>query len=84
MVTSESIKIHIENALQCEFIHVEGDDGQHFNAIIVSIEFRDKNMVEQHKLVYRALGEKMAHEIHALSIKTLTPEQWEKNKQNQS
>tara|TARA_B100000686_G_scaffold300055_1_gene334316 strand:+ start:8448 stop:8702 length:255 start_codon:yes stop_codon:yes gene_type:complete len=84
MVTSGSIKMHIENALQCEFIHVEGDDGQHFNATIVSIEFRGKNMVEQHKLVYRALGERMAHEIHALSMKTLTPEQWENNKQSEN
>tara|TARA_Y100001936_G_scaffold237184_1_gene267458 strand:+ start:12606 stop:12824 length:219 start_codon:yes stop_codon:yes gene_type:complete len=72
--------MQIENAIQCEFIHVEGDDGQHFNATIVSIEFRAKSIVEQHKLVYDALGEKMGHEIHALSMKTLTPEQWEKYK----
>jgi acid stress-induced BolA-like protein IbaG/YrbA len=55
---------------------VEGDDGFHFSAIIVSAEFRGKNMVQQHQLVYRALGDRMKQEIHALSIKTLTPEQW--------
>lgn len=76
MVTSESIKMHLENTLPCELVHVEGDDGHHFSAIIVSTEFRDKNMVQQHQLVYRALGKKMEQEIHALSIKTLTPEQW--------
>jgi acid stress-induced BolA-like protein IbaG/YrbA len=82
MVTSESIKMHIENTLPCELVHVEGDDGHHFSAIIVSTEFRDKNMVQQHQLVYRALGEKMEQEIHALSMKTLTPEQWSKSDQS--
>jgi len=83
MVTSESIKMHIENTLPCELVRVEGDDGQHFSAIIVSTEFRDKNMVQQHQLVYRALGKKMEQEIHALSMKTLTPEQWTKSDQSQ-
>ena len=79
MVTSESIKSHIEASLPCELVQVEGDDGYHFNAIIVSSEFRGKNMVQQHQLVYRALGERMKSEIHALSMKTLTPEQWTEN-----
>ena len=82
MVTSESIKMHIENTLPCELVRVEGDDGQHFSVIIVSTEFRDKNMVQQHQLVYRALGKKMEQEIHALSMKTLTPEQWTKSDQS--
>ena len=82
MVTSESIRIHIENTLSCELVRVEGDDGYHFSAIIVSTEFQDKNMVQQHQLVYRALGKKMEQEIHALSMKTLTPEQWAKNDQS--
>ncbi len=76
MVTADSIKDHIEKAMPCERVHVEGDDGFHFNAIIVSAEFRGKNMVQQHQLVYRALGDRMKQEIHALSMKTLTPEQW--------
>ena len=75
MVTAESIKTHIETALPCALVQVEGD-GHHFNAIIVSAEFRGKNMVQQHQLVYRALGDRMKQEIHALSMKTLTPEQW--------
>ena len=75
MVTPESIKTHIETVLPCELVQVEGD-GHHFNAIIVSAEFRGKNMVQQHQLVYRALGDRMKQEIHALSMKTLTPEQW--------
>jgi acid stress-induced BolA-like protein IbaG/YrbA len=75
MVTAESIQTHIETALPCELVQVEGD-GHHFNAVIVSVEFRGKNMVQQHQLVYRALGDRMKQEIHALSMKTLTPEQW--------
>lgn len=75
MVTPDSIKTHIETSLSCELVQVEGD-GHHFEAIIVSAEFRDKNMVQQHQLVYRALGDRMKQEIHALSMKTLTPEQW--------
>ena len=75
MVTAESIQTHIETAMPCELVQVEGD-GHHFNATIVSAEFQGKNMVQQHQLVYRALGDRMKEEIHALSMKTLTPEQW--------
>jgi len=76
MMTSEFIKQHIEESLPCELVRVEGDDGHHFQALIVSAEFREKNMIQQHQLVYSALGDKMKQEIHALSMKTLTPEQW--------
>jgi acid stress-induced BolA-like protein IbaG/YrbA len=55
---------------------VEGDDGYHFSAVIVSAEFQGKTKVQQHQLVYRALGDRMKQEIHALSMKTLTPGQW--------
>ena len=47
--------------------------------MIVSEAFRDKSKVQQHQLVYRALGDRMREEIHALSMKTLTPEQWTGN-----
>ena len=60
----------------CE-VEVDGD-GTHFTAIIVSNVFSGKNMVQQHQLVYGALGDKMGGEIHALSIQTYTPEQWKK------
>ncbi len=81
MITSESIRSHIETSMPCELVHVEGEDGRHFNAVIVSAEFRGKNRVQQHQLVYRALGDRMKQEIHALSIKTLTPEQWTESSQ---
>jgi len=78
MVTKEQIKDYVESALPCEYIRVDGDDGQHFEAVIVSPEFVGKNMVQQHQLVYKALGPRMGGEIHALSIKTLTPDEWRK------
>jgi acid stress-induced BolA-like protein IbaG/YrbA len=77
MITSDYIKECIVTSLPCEWVQVEGDDGRHFSAVIVSEQFRDKSMVQQHQLVYRALRGKMEQEIHALSMKTLTPEQWQ-------
>ena len=69
------IKQCIENGLQCDHIEVAGD-GRHFEAVIVSPQFRGLSRVRQHQLVYGALGERMREEIHALSMKTLTPEEW--------
>ncbi len=58
-------------------VEVDGD-GTHFTAIIVSDVFAGKNMVQQHQVVYKALGDKMGTDIHALSIQTYTPEEWKK------
>lgn len=71
----EQIKTYIQDGLECDFIEVAGD-GHHFEAVIVSPLFRGKSKVQQHQLVYRALGDRMREEIHALSMQTLTPEQW--------
>ena len=65
----------IEQGLQCEHVEVQGD-GRHFEALIVSAAFRGKSKVQQHQLVYAALGDRMREDIHALSMKTLTPEEW--------
>ncbi|HVS27342.1 MAG TPA: BolA family protein [Burkholderiales bacterium] len=75
MTTPEKIKSYIQDNLPCERVEVRGD-GQHFEAVIVSAAFRQKNRVQRHQIVYRALGDRMREEIHALSIKTLTPEEW--------
>jgi acid stress-induced BolA-like protein IbaG/YrbA len=75
MVTAESVKAGIESGLACEHIEVEGD-GQHFQAVVVSAAFAGKSRVQRHQLVYAALGERMREEIHALSMRTLTPEEW--------
>jgi acid stress-induced BolA-like protein IbaG/YrbA len=57
-------------------VEVLGDDGKHFEALIVSPQFTGKNKVQQHKLVYLALGGRMRSEIHALAMRTLTPRAW--------
>ena len=75
MVTPESIKIGIEAGLDCERVEVIGD-GQHFQAVVVSAQFAGRSRVQRHQLVYAALGERMREEIHALSMQTLTPEEW--------
>jgi len=75
MVTAESIKQSIAAGLDCAHVEVAGD-GHHWEAVIVSAAFEGKSRVQQHQLVYRALGDRMREEIHALSMKTLTPEQW--------
>jgi acid stress-induced BolA-like protein IbaG/YrbA len=73
-VTPEMVKNYIQQGLDCEHIHVDGD-GRHFEAVIVSKEFVGMGMLKQHQLVYKVLGDRMGP-IHALSMKTLTPEQW--------
>ncbi|MDB5812658.1 MAG: BolA family protein [Betaproteobacteria bacterium] len=77
MVTPEQVKTYIEQGLECEFVNVAGD-GHHFEAVIVSAAFTGKNKVQQHQIVYRALGDRMREEIHALSMQTHTPEDWAK------
>ena len=75
MVTPEEIQSYINDNLDCEHVEVKGD-GQHFEALIVSSIFLNKNRVQRHQLVYEALGGRMKEEIHALSMRTLTPEDW--------
>jgi acid stress-induced BolA-like protein IbaG/YrbA len=75
MVTTDSIRASLESGLACEFIDVKGD-GHHFEALIVSTAFAGLSRIKQHQLVYAALGDRMREEIHALSMRTLTPEQW--------
>jgi acid stress-induced BolA-like protein IbaG/YrbA len=75
MVTPQSIKQSIEAALACEHLEVMGD-GEHFQALVVSDEFAGRNRVQRHQLVYAALGDRMRQEIHALSMRTLTPQEW--------
>jgi acid stress-induced BolA-like protein IbaG/YrbA len=75
LVAPEDVQRYIAESLDCQYVEVIGD-GQHFEAVIVSEAFRGKSRVQQHQLVYRALGERMREEIHALSMQTLTPEDW--------
>jgi acid stress-induced BolA-like protein IbaG/YrbA len=75
--TPELVRDYIAAGLNCTHLEVEGD-GQHFFATIVSPQFEGLPRVRRHQLVYGALGERMREEIHALSMKTLTPAEYEK------
>lgn len=82
MLSAQQLETYITQNLTCDYIKVLGDDGTHFEAIIVSPEFAGKSMVQQHQRVYAALGDRMNAEIHALSMRTLTPEAWQKLNNN--
>ena len=73
--TAADVERFIAAGLACEHIDVEGD-GRHFFATIVSAEFEGTSRVLRHQRVYKALGDRMREQIHALSMKTLTPAEW--------
>ncbi|MFY9479580.1 MAG: BolA family protein [Pseudomonadota bacterium] len=73
--TAAEVQQFIEAGLPCSHLHVEGD-GRHFFATIVSVEFDGKTRIARHQRVYQALGDRMREQIHALSMKTLTPTEW--------
>jgi acid stress-induced BolA-like protein IbaG/YrbA len=72
-MNAQDIEQIIANGLACEQLKVTGD-GRHWNAVIVSEAFAGKRLIQRHQMVYATLGDKMqTDEIHALSMKTLTP-----------
>ena len=75
-MTAEELKTIIAAGLPCEHIALEGD-GRHWYATIVSAEFAGKRLIQRHQRVYATLGAKIQNdEVHALSMKTLTPGEW--------
>jgi acid stress-induced BolA-like protein IbaG/YrbA len=75
MMNADGIRQLIEQGLPGARVQVQGDDGVHFEATVVSDAFRGKLPLARHRLVYATLGERMGGEIHALALKTLTPEE---------
>ena len=73
--TPEDVRSYIAAGLECSVLQVEGD-GRHFSALIVSPTFEGKSRVARHQLVYAALGSRMREEVHALSMRTLTPAEY--------
>jgi acid stress-induced BolA-like protein IbaG/YrbA len=72
----DQIKELILAGMACDHLVLDGD-GQHFEALVVSAEFVGKSRVQRQQRVYQTLKEKLATgELHALSFKTLTPEEW--------
>ena len=73
--TPTEVRDYIAAGLPCELVEVDGD-GRHFFATIVSAAFEGLPRVRRHQQVYAALGDRMREQIHALSMKTLTPTEW--------
>jgi len=74
---AEEIQAMISAGLpEAKYVSVSGD-GTYFKAVVVSDSFSGKGLVQQHRQVYATLGDKMRAEIHALSMQTMTPEEWE-------
>ena len=74
--TPEHVRQYIADNLDCQHLEVAGD-GAHFEALIVSSVFEGKRTLARHQAVYQALGDRMRAEIHALSMRTLTPAEYE-------
>jgi acid stress-induced BolA-like protein IbaG/YrbA len=69
-MNKDDIKVLIEAGLPGARARVLGDDGRHFEAEVIYDGFAGKPVIQQHRMVYAALGEKMGREIHALQLKT--------------
>jgi acid stress-induced BolA-like protein IbaG/YrbA len=80
MMPIEDLRALLENGFPQSEIVLENPqgDGEHYQALIVSSLFEGKSMVEQHQMVYRALGGAMHQAVHAFALKTYTPAQWAK------
>jgi len=77
MQVQEIKKLLEANLSGCE-AHVESEDGHHYNARVMATEFIGKTRVQQQRLVYSILGAAITNgSIHALSLKTFTPEEWQ-------
>ncbi|MEE1653935.1 BolA family protein [Brachymonas sp. G13] len=75
-MTADELRSLLAAGLPCDHLEVEGD-GRHWFAVIVSPVFEGKRLIARHQLVYAALGERIqTDEVHALSMKTMTPAEW--------
>ena len=74
------IKKILENKIKKSkiFIHDMTGNNNHFNLLVISDTFKNLTLIEQHKIVYKALGKLITKEIHALQLKTITWKQWKK------
>ena len=75
-MTAQELQDLIAAGLPCAYLQVNGD-GRHWYATLVSPEFEGKRSIQRHQRVYATLGNRMmTDEVHALSMKTLTPAEW--------
>jgi acid stress-induced BolA-like protein IbaG/YrbA len=80
MMPIQELRTLLERGFPGDTIHLENPqgDGEHYQLLIVSDRFQGKSMVEQHQMVYGAMGGAMHSAVHALALKTYTPAQWVK------
>ncbi len=76
-MNKEELKTLIGDGISNAEVIIKGE-GDHFEAVVISPLFEGKTMLEQHRMVYAILGERMGNEIHALALQTCTPEDWAK------
>jgi acid stress-induced BolA-like protein IbaG/YrbA len=74
-LNADTIRQLIEQGLPGARADVRGDDGVHFEATVISEAFRGKLPLARHRMVYATLGDRMGGEIHALALKTVTPDE---------
>ena len=77
MTTPEDIKQWIEANLPDSEVVLSEGDGHHFEAVVLCPHFADQSMLVRHRMVYDALGQRMQQDIHALSLKTYTPDEYQ-------
>ena len=78
MMPIEELNAMLEGAFPGDEIRLSSpmEDNNHFQLVVVSPKFDGKTMVEQHQMVYQAIGDSMREAVHALALKTYTPDQW--------
>lgn len=74
-MNAQTIQHLIQAGLPGANVQVQGDDGVHFEATVICAAFAGKLPLARHRMVYATLGERMGGEIHALALKTLTPDE---------
>ncbi|WP_308387665.1 BolA/IbaG family iron-sulfur metabolism protein [Acidithiobacillus sp. AMEEHan] len=75
MMQANTIRSLIESGLPGAQVQVFGDDGAHFEAVVIAEQFQGQSLVKRHQLVYACLGDRMREEIHALQLRTLSPDE---------
>jgi len=72
----QEIKTLIENGLTDATVEIFSEDNTHYAALVVSADFEGKRAIARHQMIYQCLGSLMGNEIHAMSIRAHTPEEW--------
>jgi acid stress-induced BolA-like protein IbaG/YrbA len=79
---ADELKALITTGIAGAEVSVKGE-GDHFEAIVVSEQFAGRSLVQQHQMVYATLGDRMGGEIHALALRTYTPDDWARQRRIQ-